>query len=174
MNACILAQAASTSTKELLFGFSSDDIVKIANAGCAGVSVLGIAVIGTVVLASSNIPTTKADVMKSFMKTCIWLAAICGGSSVLLAWQNANKVAVAESKAAAAQTETLEVKQQVAKAQSDLERSLQQVAVLKQFEGGRAPASEPPPNLKLHLDTINRAAATLKHIGDSKAPASPP
>ncbi len=88
----ILTLQATAATKAEPFGFSADDMVKIASAGVAGVSVLAMLIIGTVLVISKTISPIKADLMKSFMKFCLGLAVIVGGSGVALAYNNNNKV----------------------------------------------------------------------------------
>lgn len=94
----------------LLFGLTGEQLVQFANIGCGAICVLGVVISGFMIFTlSKDAPPAKAGLIKSFMKYCVVLALVSGCSSSALAWQNAGKVQVAETKT----KETKEVAQQL-------------------------------------------------------------
>jgi hypothetical protein len=76
-------------------------LVKLANLGTAGVCVLAIFYIGTIIpKIPNNAPAWKPALMKKYMNMCIVVAIICAFSGGVNAYFNRNKIAAANGQVA--------------------------------------------------------------------------
>jgi|GEM_PF-6474498 hypothetical protein len=109
----------------LLFGFKGEELVQLANIGCGAVCVLGVVISGFMIFTlTGETGKVRGPLIRSFMKMCVLLAFVAGISSSALAWQNAQRVAVAEQK-------TAQVKQGAEQLLSQVQASQESVAAIQ-------------------------------------------
>jgi esterase/lipase len=146
----------------MLFGLTGEQLVQLANIGCAGICVLGVVISGFMIYTLSNdAPPSKPPLIKSFMKYCAIMAVISGISSSVLAWQNAQKVQLAE-------TRTAETEQTARQLLAEVEQSKKTISetqqAFQQMKGQFAALNISAPQREPFIKTLDDRALDLNKL----------
>jgi hypothetical protein len=135
-----------------LFGLHSETLVQLANVGCAGVAILGIFLSAYLVWSlPEDANKAKADLVRSFMRTCVFLALIAGASAGWLGYYNSKKVEVAEVKATTAEVRAHEAELQVVATQGALVEAQKVTVAATELLNGPTTVSLQQPDKALKL-----------------------
>lgn len=172
----LLAQAAASPTPAkvdgtLLLGYTAEDIAKLASGGASVICVLGVLASFYLIknLKRDGHPQQPALIQK-FMWFSGFMAVISGLATFYLGYNNATKVASANTQASDARQQVAQVRQEAAQASREIEEHLQKIAIAHPASSnppgsGRSPASVPPPDISKHLEGASKAILTLKRLG---------